>query len=138
MAFISINYDEGNKENLGYEAVEISYGNNEKKIFNSGDFVKDWFDMRKLMILDLSKTEPYFTHSSSVDHFIMDGAPYDSAYLHFTENSAILKYINRKKENLDIDEMIANSEIYENGIEFFVEEGTTPTWEELKERFKNE
>lgn len=137
MAVISINYDEGNEENLGYESVEIHYGKNEKKVFDSGEFVKDWFDMRKMVILELSKTESHFPLSSSVNHFIMDGAPYDSAYLHFTEDKAILKYINRKKNNLDMDEMIANREIYENGIEFFVEENTTPTWEELKERFKS-
>jgi len=137
MAFITINYDEGNDENLGYESVEIHYGKNEKKVFDSGDFVKDWFDMRKMMIMELSKTEPHFMHSSSVDHFIMDGAPYDSAYLHFTKDKAILKYVNTKKNNLDMDEMIANHDIYENGIEFFVEENTTPTWEELKERFNS-
>ena len=138
MAFITINYDEGNDENLGYESVEIHYGKDEKKFFNSGDFVKDWFDMRKMMITELSKTEPHFVHSSSVDHFLMDGAPYDSAYLHFTDNSAFLKYINRKKGNLSMHEMIANRDIYENGIEFFVEENTTPTWEELKEKYNNE
>jgi hypothetical protein len=138
MAVIDINYDEGNEENLGYKSVQVSYGNNEKKIFNSGDFVKDWFDMTKYVITVLYKTESHFIHSSGVDHFIMDGAPYDSAYLHTVDGKAVLRYINRKKGSLDMDEMIANREIYEKGIEIFIEENTIPTWEELKERFKNE
>lgn len=39
-AIISIEYDEGNKKNLGYKYVSISY-DNEKKEFSSGNFVVD-------------------------------------------------------------------------------------------------
>ena len=46
----------------------------------------------------------------------MDGAPFDSMYLAFDEN----------------DKPYLTSE-YIDGIEFFVKEGTTPTWEELRE-----
>ncbi len=109
MAIIRININE----------VIISYGENNEKVFSSGDFVKDWYDMRKFMIQELSNTEPVFSHSSSVDHFIMDGAPYSSAYLKIDKNkNPYLSY-----EICD----------YDNGIEFFVPEGTQPTWEELKE-----
>jgi hypothetical protein len=132
MAYTTINYDDGNKENLGYEFVEIHYGNNQKKFFNSGNFVKDWFDLRKFQIVELSDAESYFTHSSSVDHFIMDGAPYESAYLHMEGDKPILKYVDKSDPNY----IFTQEDIYEKGTEFFVPEGTNPTWEELKEMCK--
>lgn len=123
MAIIRINSNE-DKENLIYESVRIGYGENEEKVFSSGNFVKDWYDMRKFMIQQLSETEPFFSQSSSVDHFIMDGAPYESAYLKFDENeNPYLSYVYNLYDNDD-------------GIEFFVPEGTKPTWEELKEMCK--
>ena len=127
MAFIRINYDDGNRENLSYESVEIHYGNDLKKCFASKNFIKDWWDMRKFMILELSD-EIYFTKSSSVDHFIMDGAPYDSAFLHIVDGKSVLKYIDYAEDNY----LYSQQDIYE-GIEFFVPQGTQPTWEELKE-----
>ena len=132
MAIIRINYDEGNKENLGYESVKISYGKIGERIFNSGNFVKDWYDMRKFMLTELSKTEPHFTQSSSVDHFFMDGASYDSAYLHIIDKIPTLKYIDKSDPNY----LDTQHDIYEEGIEFFVEENTKPTWVEFKELFK--
>jgi predicted glutamine amidotransferase len=125
MAFTTINYSEGNpmKENLGYESVEIHYGKPEKKkFFNTGNFVKDWFDLRKFQIMELSDKEEFFTHSSTVDHFIMDGAPYESAYLVTDEQ--------------EVSELCYGSDWYTLGIEFFVPEGTKPTWAELKEMCK--
>jgi len=132
MAFTTINYDDGNKENLGYKSVEIHYGKKEqKKFFKSGNFVKDWWDLRKFQIQKLSGKEAFFTHSSTVDNFIMDGAPYDSAYMHMVEDKAVLKYIDRKDKNF----LFNQRDVYE-GIEFFVPEDTQPTWEELKEMCK--
>jgi hypothetical protein len=125
MAFTTINYNEGNptKENVGYESVEIHYGKPEqKKFFNSGNFVKDWFDLRKFQIMELSGKEEFFVHSSTVDHFIMDGAPYESAYLVTDEQQ--------------VSELYYGSDWYSLGIEFFVLEGTKPTWAELKEMCK--
>ncbi len=130
MAFIRINYDEGNKTDLGYKSVELHYGqgkNEEKIFFNTGNFIKDWYDMKKFIIMDLSDTEVFVTNSSSVNHFIMDGAPYDSAYLHMGGEKPILKYFDRSSPNWWID-----TEGIENGTEFFVPENTQPTWEELK------
>jgi len=82
--------------------------------------------MRKFMVMEI-ENESIFTYSSIVNHFIMDGAPYDSAYLHTVNGKGVLKYIDRTnpKWYLDIDGIA-------DGIEFFVHEGTTPTWEELK------
>jgi hypothetical protein len=127
--YTTINYDEGNEKDLGYKSVEIHFGKDEKKFFATGNFVKDWWDMRKFMIQTLMDSETHFCHSSSVDHFIMDGAPYDSAYLHTTdEGKPVFKYVDRS----DPHYLLNQAEIYE-GLEFFVPEGTQPTFEELKE-----
>jgi hypothetical protein len=127
MAFIRINYNDGNQENLGYESVELHYGKDLVKCFSSKNFIKDWWDIHKFMILELSD-KLYFTKSSSVDHFIMDGAPYDSAFLHVIDGKSVLKYIDYRDE----DYLYSQQDIYE-GIEFFVPQGTKPTWEELEE-----
>lgn len=115
MAVVSVNYKEFKPKS--YQGVEVRYGQNKRKNFKSGNFVKDWFDYIKFCIMELSETEVHFSHSSSLDHFIMDGAPYDSAYL--------------KDKEL----------VYENEdglIEFFVPTGTKPTWAELKKMCEGE
>jgi hypothetical protein len=126
MAVYGIDYDEGNKKNLGYESVHVSYGNlDKKKVFNSGNFVKDWFDLIKCIIVELSNTESHFVGSSSVDHFFMDGADelYDEAYLVDAivdgETKSVLSYV-----------------YDEDHIKFYVPKDTQPTWEELKEMCK--
>jgi len=117
MAVVSIEYNDGNKKDLGYRSVDISYnGSKTKKSFNSGDFVKDWYDCTKLVVTKIHGKE-YISNSSSVDHFIMDGAKFDSAYLKEVKGKAELVY----DDNAD-----------GQGIEFFVVEGTKPTWEELQ------
>jgi len=114
MAVKSITYEEGT--DAGYEYVEISYGDNEVKKFDSGNFVRDWFACMKFIIFsNISENEPIL-NSSSIDHFIMDGAPYDSAYLIPAEGNTQLSY-----------------EYVEDRLEFFVPKGTKPTWKELKE-----
>lgn len=145
MAVISISYDEGSKKpDLGYKSVKIFYGNNQEKVFKSGNFITDWYVMRKFMINELMQTEPHFSHSSSVDHFIMDGAKFDSAYLIVTDDVPELKYLPKgikyKNKNAPTDEerkkflehLAATKEITEKGIEFFVPENTKPTWAELR------
>jgi len=127
-AYITIRYNEGNKTDLGYKSVDLHY-NNTKKIFNSGNFIKDWFDLKKFITLELDVN--YITYSSSVDHFIMDGAPYDQAYLHMIDEKPVLKYFDRSNLNWWID-----SEKIGDGTELFVHDGTKPTWEELKELCK--
>lgn len=121
MAVIGITYEEPTPSK--YEFVDISYGKGmkEKKEFKSGNFVKDWYDMRKFMIQNLLDSEHAFCHSSSVDHFIMDGAPYDSAYLlRDEEKEDNYLYYGRVRE-------------VQEGVEFFVAKGTQPNWDELKE-----
>lgn len=127
MAYININYNEGG-EPLNYQNVTIgSMLNNNSKVFESGDFVKDWFNVIKYYFQEMGG-EPLLS-SSSVDHFFMDGADYDSAYLHFENDLPVLKYVDRSDKNW------YNGPIVE-GIELFVEPGTQPTWEELKEYCK--
>ncbi len=116
MSVIAINYDERNKRDLGYESVRILSGK-EVNFFNTGNFVKDWYDCIKYYITVLSETDLHLSHSSSVDHFIMDGAPYDSAYL-ITDN--------------DKWELSYDAKDCDKGIEFFVPKNTRPTWNELK------
>jgi hypothetical protein len=113
MSFTTINYNEGTRD-LKYKSVEVHYGKNlkEKIFFKSGDFVKDWYDRVKFIIMQINDEE-YHTCSSSVNHFIMDGA-YETAWL----KGASLVYE-------DFEE--------HDGIELFVPEGTKPTWEELRE-----
>ena len=119
MAVKNIRYEEGT--NTGYKYVEISYGDGEVKKFDSGDFVKDWFACMKFIIFsDISTNEPII-NSSSIDHFIMDGAPYDSAYLIPAEGNTQLSY-----------------EYQEDRLEFFVPRGTKPTWEEMKVKYDDE
>lgn len=133
MGIIRINYDEGNKKNLGYQSVEIIFRDEKyNKTFSSGDFIKDWYDMRKYMIKDIDLSdELYFVHTSSVDHFIMDGAPYDSAYLHVIDEKPVLKYFDRTDPNWFLQG------VDEGGLEFFVPENTQPTWEEFRDKYKD-
>ena len=121
MAVYGINYNEaGSEQPLNYESVRVHYGKNEEKLFNSGNFVKDWFDLVKFIINVLSETEPHFVGSSDVDHFFMDGADelYDEAYIVPDETGvAELCYGNFE----------------EIGIKLYIPKGTKPTWTELKE-----
>lgn len=122
MAVISVDYKEGSKsKKMGYKRVELHYDNfNKIEYWDSGDFVLDWYNMVKFIIQnEISNTEN-ISHSSSLDHFIMDGAPYCSAYLNMDkDNKPYLVYGD------------------DEGIELFVHAGTQPTWEELKEYVKS-
>ena len=65
MAVISIEYDEGNKKNLGYKSVEISYGEDlkEKKNFKTP---KKWHNnlVNSYMVgIDLLWIKAWFTVS---------------------------------------------------------------------------
>ena len=90
MAIISVRYDEGNKKNLGYKSIEITLHSGDKIVFNSGDFIKDWYQLNNHIAQKLSHTEDFFCHSSSIDHFFMDGAKFSNAYLHIVDDKPIL------------------------------------------------
>lgn len=114
MSFTTINYNEGSK-NLKYESVEVHYGEDlkEKIFFNSGNFVKDWYDRVKFIVMQISDDE-FHTCSSSIDHFIMDGAQYDRAWLKGVE-------------------LVYEGYSIRDAIQLFVPENTKPTWIELRE-----
>jgi hypothetical protein len=118
----SINYNEPNTDE--YHSVKTG-----DTVFDSGDFIKDWFHSRK-HITEISQTnwEPQ-SNSSSVDHFMMDGAKFDSAYLKEVEDEIWdLVYIDRTDPNWWVED--------EPGIEFFVPEGEEWTWQQLKDYCK--
>jgi hypothetical protein len=117
---------------LEYQSVYLHYEGGEK-IFDSGDFPRDWFQAKTFYAKELMEKEPYLSGSSTCDHFHMDGAEFDSAYLHMEGEVPILKYLDMTDPNY----ILTQREIFDNGWEFFVEPGEKPTWEELKEKYKS-
>ena len=148
MAVIGINYsgcdhdydDDGNRIELNpstfkYESVRLHIRKEDLE-FKSGNFVKDWYDAKK-KYMEVMDEEPYLSASSDVNHFQGDGGKFDSAYLHIIDDKPVLRYCTWADDSRDMIEiLIENREIYEKGWEFFVPEGTKPTWEELKEMCK--
>ena len=141
MAVIGINYEGANHKYddngerietpgvLKYNSVYVHYDGGEEKIFNAGNFIKDWFDAKLFFNQELMDNEPFLSGSSTCDHFHIDGADFDSAYLHVVDGKPVLLYVNTEDPNW----FLTQRNVYENGWEFFVEPGTQPTWEELKE-----
>lgn len=117
MAVIGVNY---NEETLKYESVYLFV--NDNKIFKSdGNFIKDWYQAMKHFILG-NFNEP-LSFSSSVNHFISDTKIYDSGYLKFKDDGKPYLSYEFDREN--------------EGLEFFVPNNKTPTWEELKNILEN-
>lgn len=138
MAVIGINYTGGNTyddndniigNNMKYKSVYI-HTNKKQYKFKSGNFIKDWFDAKK-KYMEIMDKEPYLSGSSTCDHFQGDGGKFDSAYLHVIDGEPVLKYV----DHSDPDWWRNQCDIFE-GWEFFVPEGTQPTWEELKKMCK--
>ena len=143
MAVIGINYSgcdhdydeederiELNPSTFKYESVYL-HTNGGEFIFNSGNFIKDWYDAKKHYISIMDK-EPYLSQSSSCNHFQSDGGKYDSAYLHMIDGKPVLLYV----DTTDPHWLTTQRDVFELGWEFFVPEGTKPTWGELKEMCK--
>jgi len=114
---VRIIYTEGDQST--YKCVELNIVNDSSKMaFNTGDFVKDWFQCMKYITME---EEPdYMMLSSVVDHFITDGDKYISAYL--------------KSDH----ELHYEYDFKEPGMEFFVPKDKEMTWVELKEYSKDD
>lgn len=138
MAVIGINYSGGNTYDDNDELIESEpmyknvylHTDNGKFLFNTGNFVKDWFDAKKKYLQEFSKRE-FLSGSSSCDHFFMDGAKFDSAYLHVVDDVPVLKYLDKTDPH-----WFRTQEDIFNGLEMFVPSDTQPTWDELKEMCK--
>lgn len=124
MAVVKINYEEGDQST--YRGVEILYGKSldEIKVFNTGDFVQDWYDHTKFIIHELMDTEYHISNSSTVDQFIISGDKYDPVYLYNIEGN-IWELL--PLEKYDVVRMSA--------VEFFVHKGENLTWEEMQEKY---
>jgi len=119
MAVIGITYNEPNPET--YKHVSIHYGGGDE-IFDSGNFIKDWYAHNKWIakeIDDKLKDEHGFSNSSSVDHFIMDGASVISKYLKYDED--------------DNPYLTKDYDWYDPGTEVFIPKDEDWTWEEYKQ-----
>tara|TARA_R110000796_G_scaffold215732_2_gene331752 strand:+ start:19044 stop:19397 length:354 start_codon:yes stop_codon:yes gene_type:complete len=104
--------------------IKFTYNlNRNTEIFDSGDFVKDWYDYTKRK-MQLDATEFQFVEHSSVSEFVNNN-PYKMMYLTVGQNREWV-LINSTSNYRWFD------------VRYYVEEDTNPTWEELKERCDNE
>lgn len=126
-----IQLDPQDPDYFKYNFVSIEH-NGGKEIFDSGDFVKDWFMAKRFYMMNLNEKE-HLSGSSSCDHFHMDGADFDSAYLHMEGDVPVLKYLDKTDPNW----IRTQWHIVKDGWEFFVNPGTKPTWQELKDYCMN-
>lgn len=131
MAVTYIDYDESSDTpHKTYEGVRVRYSGDKVKKFNSGDFVKDWYYANRFIIKELLDKETHFSHSSSVDHFLFDTRLHrDDNILESRYDECFLRVIDEQPK------LCYTDEYYEEGVLFYyVDKGTAPTWEELKER----
>lgn len=91
--FVTIDYDEPKQKT--YRAVEICKNRDELKRFETGDFLVDWIDSLKSM-----EDADVVLHSSSVDHFLMDGGKY---------LECAVKKIDGKHEIVGFDDYLAGN-----------------------------
>lgn len=114
---IDIKYKDDNS--LTYNNIIISLNDDrEDIIFESGDFIVDWYQTMKWCAHNDNNND-IIKMSSSVNHFIMDGAKFDSAYL-VLKPEPHLEYFDGK--NFEIT----------NNVEFFIPEDEKWSWDELK------
>lgn len=128
--FITIEYDDGNQST--YQAVKLTYGENHKEVqlFNSGNFVKDWYQARKFIQDNLNGAGC----SSSVDHFIMDGEEYKELGLYWdTKNEKWM--LDGELDDMDIIKQ--SLKLINNGY-VFIPSNETWSYEEYIKYCKDE
>ena len=118
MALISLNKDNGKYASLAVTYPDDYYDGESQKIFDSGDFIKDWYDSIKFLLVDMGLTGRIYL-SELLSDFI-EKSPYDKAYLIVDKKTGESKLVYNKIENDDI-------------LDFFVPAGEKPTWNQLRE-----
>lgn len=122
-AFKTIEYDEPNIET--YRGVKLKLDEDNSVLFNSGDFVQDWYDCIKYQVDNQISS----ISSSCVDHFFMDGASYDVAFLFEDEDG---------KWDLIYDYDHIPWNVLDGKIMFYVNEGEQLTWDQMKDKYGKE
>jgi len=90
VGFVDIIYG-GVAPTMVYKGVSFSSDiKEEDKIFYTGDFLKDWYFCQKYLVQIKSKSEGSLSYSSTVNHFVTDGAPYQSRYLSIVDGKGFL------------------------------------------------
>ena len=116
MAVISVNYNEGG--DLKYLETSI-YHNGESIDYDSGDFVKDWYDALKFILCGGLYEEYHIAFSPSVLNFISDTGLYDTLYLRSIDSEG------NSWELIDTYDELA--------FQFFVPKGKRYTWKQFKQ-----
>jgi hypothetical protein len=134
MAIIDVKYNKLENNDIEYKSIIVSRLNNNETMFNSGDFVKDWYNVIKHCLNNLENE--HISYSSSVDSFVIDGAPYDSAYLYLDENEKPILFY---PDNINPEKIKESNEFLhskKDKIELFVNRGEKLSWEQLKDKCK--
>ena len=105
-----------------YERVEIRRDGSVVTSFDSGDPIIDWVDAWKWLS---ENAKGPVLHSSSVDHFFMDGAPYTNLYVDHENENASFTTKQVIDGNVDVEEM----------AEYIINDDIQ-TFEELKAYYK--
>ena len=118
MSFIKVNYDyDDNPDKVIYKGISLEINPLKIKTWDTGDFVKDWYMLNQYIYMETELWKSPVSVSSSLNHFIMDTNKYSSKWLVTTDDG--YGYIFTK----DYDK---------SGLEFFINKGTDPTWDEHK------
>lgn len=85
--FLTVNYDDG--DSSSYKSIELSFGDGEVRLFDSGDPLIDWYDYFKYIYNGDAVDDDIvmISHSSSVDHWFMDTDDYLERYILINENN---------------------------------------------------
>jgi hypothetical protein len=103
-------------------AVNITYNfNKDSKLFDSGDFVKNWYDCNKFK-MHLDKREFDFKDDLSIEEYALKHSLVETR-LAQAEGGWVLDYDNKKTWR---------------SVLYYVAEGTNPTWEELRKICEDE
>ena len=117
MSLISVNYNySSNPDEIVYNGISLEINPLKIKTWNSGDFVKDWYMLNEYIYIKTELCKLPISTSSSLDHFIMDTDKYSSKWFTIVG-----------------DGFTFTKDYNKSGLEFFINKGTDPIWDEFKE-----